>query len=76
MPHKRNPIQAEILITLARLNASHIAGIHQAMVHEAERSGAAWTLEWMLLPEMAAASASSLRIAAKSLDHLKINETS
>jgi 3-carboxy-cis,cis-muconate cycloisomerase len=34
------------------------------MVHEQERSGAAWTLEWMLLPQMAIAAGASTRIAA------------
>ena len=33
----------------------------QAMVHENERSGAAWTLEWLTLPPLAAAA--SLRLA-------------
>jgi adenylosuccinate lyase len=45
MAHKSNPVQAEILVTLARFNASLLAGQHHALVHENERSGAAWTLE-------------------------------
>jgi 3-carboxy-cis,cis-muconate cycloisomerase len=32
-------------------------------VHEQERSGAAWTLEWLLLPPMVMATAASLRLA-------------
>ncbi|MBD0415504.1 3-carboxy-cis,cis-muconate cycloisomerase [Oryzicola mucosus] len=52
MPHKQNPVQAELLVTLARYNAVQLSGIHQAMVHEQERSGAAWTLEWLILPQM------------------------
>jgi 3-carboxy-cis,cis-muconate cycloisomerase len=64
MPHKRNPVKAEVLVTLARFNAVQISGLHQAMVHEQERSGAAWTLEWMLLPQMAIAAGASTRIAA------------
>lgn len=67
MPHKRNPVKAEILVTLARFNAVQISGLHQAMVHEQERSGAAWTLEWMLLPQMAMAAGASNRIAAELL---------
>lgn len=72
MPHKQNPVQAEILITLARLNAGHLASIHQAMVHEGERSGAAWMLEWLILPEMIAATAASLMISAQSLEGLTV----
>jgi 3-carboxy-cis,cis-muconate cycloisomerase len=63
MPHKSNPVKAEVLVSLAR----HIAGLagtlHQAMVHENERSGAAWTLEWLTLPQCAINAAASLRLA-------------
>ncbi|KQW29541.1 3-carboxy-cis,cis-muconate cycloisomerase [Rhizobium sp. Root274] len=65
MPHKRNPVKAEVLVTLARFNAVQISGLYQSMVHEQERSGAAWTLEWMLLPQMAIAAGASTRIAGE-----------
>ncbi len=63
MPHKVKPVGAETLVTLARFNATLVAGMHQALVHENERSGAAWTLEWMILPQMAVATAAALRTA-------------
>lgn len=63
MPHKSNPVGAEVLVTLARFNATLVAGMHQAMVHENERSGAAWTLEWMILPQMALTAGAALRTA-------------
>lgn len=63
MPHKQNPVLAELLVTLARFNATQTAGMHQALVHEQERSGAAWNLEWMILPAMAQATARSLAAA-------------
>ncbi|SDA61208.1 3-carboxy-cis,cis-muconate cycloisomerase [Mesorhizobium qingshengii] len=65
MPHKQNPVKAEALVALARFNATQLSGMHQALVHEQERSGAAWTLEWLLLPQMAVATAASLRLAAE-----------
>ncbi|ESX61062.1 3-carboxy-cis,cis-muconate cycloisomerase [Mesorhizobium sp. LSHC422A00] len=65
MPHKQNPVKAEVLVTLARFNATQLSGMHQALVHEQERSGAAWTLEWLLLPQMAIATAAALRLAAE-----------
>ncbi|MDP3898506.1 MAG: 3-carboxy-cis,cis-muconate cycloisomerase [Mesorhizobium sp.] len=65
MPHKVNPVDAELLVTLARFNATLVAGMHQAMVHENERSGAAWTLEWMLLPQMATATGTALNAALR-----------
>lgn len=63
MPHKQNPVAAEVLVTLARFNATQLSGMHHALVHEQERSGSAWTLEWLLLPQMAVATAASLRLA-------------
>jgi 3-carboxy-cis,cis-muconate cycloisomerase len=63
MPHKQNPIGAEILVTLARFNATQLAAIHQSLIHEQERSGAAWTLEWLVLPQMIMATAAATRIA-------------
>ncbi|WP_299897009.1 3-carboxy-cis,cis-muconate cycloisomerase [uncultured Ruegeria sp.] len=63
MPHKSNPVLAELLVTLARFNATQIAGLHQSLIHEQERSGAAWMLEWMILPQMAVATARSLAAA-------------
>jgi len=65
MPHKNNPITAEILVALARFNSVQISAMHHAMVHEQERSGAAWTLEWMVLPQICVATAAALATAAK-----------
>jgi 3-carboxy-cis,cis-muconate cycloisomerase len=65
MPHKQNPVAAETLVSLARFNAVQLSGIHQSMVHEQERSGAAWTLEWMILPQMVIACGASLRLAGE-----------
>jgi 3-carboxy-cis,cis-muconate cycloisomerase len=65
MPHKQNPVTAEALVTLARFNAVQLSGMHHALVHEQERSGTAWTLEWMVLPQMVVATAGALRLALK-----------
>jgi 3-carboxy-cis,cis-muconate cycloisomerase len=63
MPHKQNPVGAEVLIALAHYNATLVSGMHTALVHEQERSGAAWTLEWLILPQMVMTAAASLRTA-------------
>lgn len=63
MPHKQNPVQAELLVALARYNAGQLGTLHQALVHEQERSGAAWALEWMVLPQMVLATARALAVA-------------
>lgn len=70
MPHKVNPVGAETLVTLARFNATLVSGMHQSLVHENERSGAAWTLEWLLLPQMVVATGSALRTAQTLLQSL------
>ncbi|HVW92927.1 MAG TPA: 3-carboxy-cis,cis-muconate cycloisomerase, partial [Devosia sp.] len=43
--------------------ATLVSGLHLALVHEQERSGTAWTLEWLLLPQMIVATGTSLRTA-------------
>ncbi|MEM6587066.1 MAG: 3-carboxy-cis,cis-muconate cycloisomerase [Pseudomonadota bacterium] len=63
MAHKENPVLAELLVTLARFNATQISAIHHAMIHDQERSGTAWPLEWMILPQMAQATARGLAVA-------------
>lgn len=71
MPHKVNPVGAEVLVTLARFNATLLSGMHQSLVHENERSGAAWMLEWMLLPQMAVATGAALNTALQLIDGLE-----
>jgi 3-carboxy-cis,cis-muconate cycloisomerase len=63
MPHKSNPVQAELLVTLARYHAGLLGTLYQALVHENERSGAAWTLEWIVLPQMVTGTAAGLNKA-------------
>lgn len=63
MPHKQNPVSAELLVTLARFNATQVSAMHHAMIHEQERSGAAWSLEWMVLPQMLMATGRALTAA-------------
>lgn len=65
MPHKQNPVSAELLVTLARYAATQVSGVHHALVHEQERSGAAWVLEWMTLPGLALTATRSLGLAAE-----------
>ncbi|MHA6300056.1 3-carboxy-cis,cis-muconate cycloisomerase [Devosia sp. CAU 1758] len=72
MAHKSNPVNAEVLVALARANAGLSGNLAQALVHENERSGAAWTLEWLTLPSMLVNTGASLRLAQKLLDQLRI----
>lgn len=63
MAHKKNPVLAEVIIAQARYNAGQMGLIHQAMLHEQERSGSAWALEWMVLPQMIMTAGSALKNA-------------
>lgn len=72
MAHKSNPVAAELLVALARFNAGLAGTLQQAMVHEYERSGAAWTLEWLTLPQMFVTTGASLRHATTLLDQIRI----
>ncbi len=76
MAHKSNPVSAEILVTLARFNAAQLAAMHDALVHEQERSGATWTLEWMILPQMTAATGAALARCTTVIDEMQIDQSS
>ena len=70
LPQKVNPIAAETLTALAAYTAAQLAGVFQAAPQEHERGGAGWTVEWMLLPPMLAATGGALRTAEEMLDRL------
>ena len=63
MAHKSNPVSAELLVALARFTAGLSGTLTGAVVHENERSGAAWTLEWLILPQLVIATGAALRTA-------------
>lgn len=63
MPQKSNPVAAEALVNLARLNAGAVGTLHQAMVHAQERDGSALALEWQTLPGMVIRTGAALRLA-------------
>ncbi|MGA8260483.1 MAG: 3-carboxy-cis,cis-muconate cycloisomerase [Arenicellales bacterium] len=73
MPQKANPVAAEVLVTLARHNAVLLAEMHQSLVHAHERDGAAWSGEWLALPEMAVAAGASLSGAGTLIATLTVN---
>ncbi len=72
LTRKINPVRAEILISLARFNAVQLSAMHQSMVHENERSGAAWTVEWMILPQMVVATAAALESTSRLLSTIEL----
>lgn len=71
MPHKQNPVSAEVLISLGRFSAVQMSGLYQTMIHEQERSGSAWTLEWMIFPQVVCACGASTKIASKLINSVE-----
>ena len=71
MPHKQNPVLAELLVTFARFNATQLSALHHSLIHEQERSGMAWTLEWMILPQMTEISGKALLHATQLLSRIE-----
>ena len=73
MPNKTNPISAEMLITLARFNASAISGVHQASLQEHERGGPGWAMEWLTLPQVVITCGASLLTAERLVAAIDVN---
>ena len=72
MPQKANPIRSETLVALARSNAGLIATMHQALIHNHERDGMAWPLEWLTLTQMAVQTGAALAAAEGIFDTLEV----
>lgn len=73
LPQKANPVSSEVLVTLARYNANSLGAMHQAALQEGERSGAAWSLEWLTLPDMVLALSGALAHAERISTGLMVN---
>lgn len=71
MPHKANPVRAEVLVALARVVAAGQGALGQALVHEQERSGAAWAVEWLVLPALFEQTGAALLNAAELLGQIR-----
>lgn len=71
MPHKSNPVEAESLVALARHVAALQGTLASALVHEQERSGTAWSLEWLTLPTMCEATGAACRAAERLLSRVE-----
>ncbi|MFC6632563.1 3-carboxy-cis,cis-muconate cycloisomerase [Microbulbifer taiwanensis] len=67
MPQKANPVSPEHLVALARHSAGLLANLHSATIHANERDGAAWTLEWLNLPQLVCATSGALTRAAETV---------
>lgn len=75
MPQKNNPIASEIMLALARTNASLVANMHHALMQEHERGTHGWQLEWMTLPQLFGNTGMALQHAQFVSEHLVVDET-
>lgn len=72
MPHKSNPVTAETLVALARINAGLIGNLHHASTPEHERGGVEWMMEWVTFPQMVSCAATALRHGERLLSDLDV----
>ncbi len=70
MPHKSNPVEPELLVTLGHYVPLLVAGMHQALMHEQERSGSMWTLEWISFPQICTLTSKGLKISRTFLESI------
>lgn len=71
MPHKRNPVLAEVTWALARTAADCLSPVMTAMTQEHERDMSTWALEWDAIPRLLDAALSALTIAARLVEGLR-----
>lgn len=71
MPHKSNPVEPELLVTFGHYVPLLTAGMHQALMHEQERSGSMWTLEWISFPQICTLTSKSLKVSKRFLQSVK-----
>ncbi|MEL6210321.1 MAG: lyase family protein, partial [Pseudomonadota bacterium] len=73
MPHKSNPVLAEALQSLVPVAVGCQAGLAAAAVHAEERDGAAWSVEWALIPQLFELAGTALERAEKLIETLIVD---
>jgi 3-carboxy-cis,cis-muconate cycloisomerase len=74
LPHKANPVGPEVLVALAGFAADRVGPLHRALVSAHERDGAAWTLEWLTLPDLVVATGAATRLGGDLIAGLIVDE--
>lgn len=73
MPHKRNPEIAEHLGTLARLIRHQAACLAESLVHDHERDGRSWKVEWGVLGPICGMAGALLQLSNTMCANLQVN---
>ena len=74
MPQKRNPEISEHLGTLARTVRHQAGQMAESLVHDHERDGRSWKVEWAVLPGACLATGKALALLYDLLEHLEVDE--
>ena len=72
MPHKRNPETAEHLGALSRAVRANAALLCESLVHDHERDGRSWKIEWHAVPELTLAAGKALALLAGLMEGLEV----
>ncbi|TGG93385.1 fumarate lyase [Natronospirillum operosum] len=73
LPQKSNPVNAELIQTLARRSAHQAAEMLQAGLGAHERDGVSWSSEWLALPELYHCTGAALHQSLMGLQHMEFN---
>ena len=73
MPHKRNPEISEQLGTLARLIRHHVDCLTESLVHEHERDGRSWKVEWGVIGPLCGMMGALLHLSTTVTAHLEVD---
>ena len=75
MPQKNNPVVAETLVSLFHINTAMDGLMIRALLHQQQRDGVAWALEWQALPQICVSTARALALALELTQELQPNGT-
>ena len=73
MPQKSNPITSELILTIARMNATLLPALHHANLHEHERGTHGMQLEWLTLAQMIGLTSGALEQAVNLSQNMVFN---
>ena len=73
MPHKRNPEASEQIGALSRVVRANAAMLAESLVHDHERDGRSWKVEWHAIPEATMAAGRALDLLASLLESLEVD---
>jgi 3-carboxy-cis,cis-muconate cycloisomerase len=72
MPHKRNPMLCESILTLARLTRRHATTALDAMLHEHERDWSSFQMEWAYMPELCIMAHGAMMLSLRVIGGLQV----